>query len=91
MATRPDLSGRHTETLERIFRHPVSHNLEWHDVVSLLDSVGTVVEERNGRLKVDIGSETQTFDRPKEHGTIDAQEVVDIRRMLEHAGIVPQP
>jgi len=27
------------QRVERIFRHPVSHNIEWHDVLSLLEGV----------------------------------------------------
>jgi hypothetical protein len=90
MADEISVGGHHLRTLERIYRHPVGHNIEWHDVLSLLETVGTVVEEHNGRLKVDIGSESETFDRPKTHDTIDAQQVVDLRRMLERAGITPE-
>jgi len=89
MASGFDLIGHHRETLEQIFGHPLSHNIEWHDVLSLLESIGTAVEERNGRIRVEVGSETETFDRPKEHGTIDAQQVVDLRHMLQRAGVVP--
>ena len=82
------LSGHHGRTLEKLFAHPVSHNVEWHDVVSLLEHVGTVEREHDGRYKVTVGSETQTFDRPRHHeNVLDEQQVVDVRRMLETAGI----
>jgi hypothetical protein len=32
----PHLNGCHRHTYEAIFRYPASHNLEWHDVRSLL-------------------------------------------------------
>jgi len=35
-----------------------------------------------------VGSETGTFDRPR-HDDIDAQQVVDLRRMLRGAGMLP--
>ena len=40
----PHLNGRHQHTYEAIFRHPAAHNLEWHDVRSLLAVLAEVVE-----------------------------------------------
>jgi len=79
------LSNHHRNTLRQIFQHPVSHNIEWHAVVSLLDAVGSTVEQRGGKVAVTIGSETEYFDPPA-HKDIDAQAVVDLRRMLSNAG-----
>jgi hypothetical protein len=56
-----ELDGHHRATVEKIFSHPVSHNIQWHDVLSLLKEVGTVTEEHDGRHKVTLGSETETF------------------------------
>jgi hypothetical protein len=83
-----ELDGHHRSTVEKIFGHPVSHNIQWHDVLSLLQSVATVTEEHDGRYKVTLGSETQTFDAPRHHD-IDEQQVTDLRRMLKGAGITP--
>jgi hypothetical protein len=83
-----DLSPNHHDTLMQIFQHPVSHNIEWHSVESLLAKIGTVVHEHDGRFKVTLGDEIETFDKPK-HKDIDAQQVVDLRRMLKNAGFAP--
>lgn len=83
------LNRHHRATVEAIFRHPVGHNIEWHDVLSLLERVGSVVEGKNGRFTVTIGSETQTFDQPRHHDA-DVQQVLDVRRMLEGVGITPE-
>jgi hypothetical protein len=88
MKERSELDGHHRATLEKIFNHPVSHNIQWHDVLSLLVSVGTVTAERDGRYAVTLGDETETFDAPRHHD-IDEQQVVDLRRMLKGAGITP--
>jgi hypothetical protein len=90
MAEGGQLDGHHRATVEKIFNHPVGHNIQWHDVLSLLQSVGTVTEERDGRYRVTLGSETETFDAPR-HADIDEQQVVDLRRMLKGAGITPKP
>jgi hypothetical protein len=82
------LEAHHRATVEKIFGHPVSHNIQWHDVLSLLEKVGTVSEGHDGRYKVTLGSETQTFDAPRHHD-IGEQQVIDLRRMLKGAGINP--
>jgi hypothetical protein len=78
------LSSHHRTTLRQIFQHPVSHNIEWHAVVSLLEAVGSV-EQRGGKVAVTIGSQTEYLDPPA-HKDIDAQAVVDLRRLLSTAG-----
>ncbi len=79
------LNNHHRDTLEKISRHPVSHNIEWLDVLSLLEVVGSVDESHDGKYVVTIGAETETFERPK-HKDVDTQVVVDLRRMLQSAG-----
>ena len=60
------LSSRHRDTVERIFSQPPSGNIEWRGVVSLLETIGTVTHEHNGKLKVSLGSETEVLPAP--HG-----------------------
>jgi hypothetical protein len=88
MTDAPKLDSHHRKTVERLFAHPTSHNIQWHDVVSLLRAVADVEEGHDGRTKVTLGGETQTFDAPRGHD-IDTQQVVDLRRMLSGAGIQP--
>lgn len=79
------LNNHHRTTLLKIVNHPASHNIEWPDVLSLLDVVGHVEHGRVGRLTVTVGSETQTFDRANDKN-LDVQAIVDLRRMLHGAG-----
>jgi hypothetical protein len=79
------LNNHHRDTLEKILRHPTSHNVEWLDVLSLLEVVGSVNESHDGKFVVTLGSETETFERPK-HKDVDVQVVIDLRRMLHSAG-----
>ena len=83
------LDGHHRATVEKIFRHPMSHNIQWHDVLSLLESAGTVVKGHDDKYTVTLGSETESFEVPRHHD-IDEQQVVDLRRMLKAAGISPE-
>jgi hypothetical protein len=79
------LTSHHRTTLEKILQHPAGHNIEWHDVLSLLRAVGTVVEHHDGKVTVTVGADTRVFDVPA-HKDIDVQTVVDLRRMLNAAG-----
>ena len=54
-----DLNNHHRDTLLRIFQHPTSHNIEWRAVASLLEVVGTIEEHRDGRFRVQIGSDLE--------------------------------
>ena len=79
------LSNHHRRTLEQILQHPVSHNIEWPAVLSLLEAVGSVKESHDGKFAVTIAGETETIERPK-NKDIDTQLIVDLRRMLSSAG-----
>jgi len=82
------LDGRHRDTLRRIFEHPTSHNIEWHEVTSLLESVGTVTVRHDGKVAIKLGPELE-FLEPPVGKDVDDQMVVDLRRMLRGAGYSP--
>jgi hypothetical protein len=83
-----NLDAHHRVTVDKIFQHPVSHNIEWHDVLSLLFGLDAVTKEHDGRLSVSLGPETERFDlRGRD---LDEQQVIDLRRMLRNAGITPE-
>ena len=83
-----DLNHHHRVTLEKIFRHPLSGNVEWRQVLSLLEAVGTTTQEHNGKVKVELGGETEVF-QPPDGKDVDRQLIVDLRRMLTNAGLEP--
>lgn len=90
MSTQPEhLSNHHRNTLRQLFQHPVSHNIEWRAVLSLLEAIGSVDENRDGKAAITLGSNTEFLDPPV-HKDIDARTVVDLRRMLSSAGYGPQ-
>ena len=82
------LSSHHRNTVEKIFitrRAPTSSG---EQVVSLLEEIGTVTHEHNGKLKVTVGPETEVL-APPQGKDVDIQMVVDLRRMLTPAGFAP--
>jgi len=82
------LDGRHRDTLRQIFEHPTSHNIEWREVMSLLEAVGTVTVRHDGKVAVKIGSAQEFLEAPAGKD-VDDQMVVDLRRMLTSAGYRP--
>jgi hypothetical protein len=79
-----EVHGNHRATLEKILRQPASGNIEWREVKSLLDAVGATIEEPSGKLKVILGGETEVLEPPRGKD-IDAQMIVDLRRMFTRA------
>jgi len=84
-----EVHGHHRKTLEKILGHPAGGNVDWREVRSLLEAVGTVTEEQNGKVKVALGDETEVFQPPRGKD-VDAQTIVDLRRMLTRAGFAPE-
>jgi hypothetical protein len=74
--------------MAHIFRHPLSHNIEWHAVLSLLNAVATVQETHRGHYLVTIGRHTESFERPR-HKDVGAEELASLRRLLRSAGYGP--
>ena len=83
-----DLNHHHRDTLEKIFRHPLSGNLESRQVLSLLAAVGTTTREPNGKVKVELGGQTEVL-QPPDGKDVDRQLIVDLRRLLTNAGLEP--
>jgi hypothetical protein len=79
------LSGHHRDTLVQIFQRQTNYNLEWHDVVSLLEEIGSIEQQHDDMFLFRIGQETEVLRRPSGKD-IDGQQLVDLRRVLASAG-----
>jgi hypothetical protein len=79
-----ELDSHHRATLEKLLGHE-GRNVEWRDVRSLLEAVGTVSEEHDGKLKVTLGDRTEML-RPPHGKDVDPQMLVDVRGLLTDAG-----
>jgi hypothetical protein len=79
------LSSHHRDTLLQIFQEKTNHNVEWHDVVSLLQEVGSIEQQHDDMFLFRLGDETEVLRRPSEKD-IDGQQLVDLRRILTSGG-----
>lgn len=77
-----DLSGAYLRTYEKIFQHPVSHNLEWRELRSLLSHMGQLIEESNGHFKFIRNGHTLALHRPQSKDIADIDELMAVRHFL---------
>lgn len=89
MSLPPTLSAAHQHTFQTIFQHPVSHNLQWHDVYAMFRQLGQVEEESNGHFKVTLNGQTLVFSPPRKKDISDSDDVMKIRHFLERTAPPP--
>lgn len=78
------------KTVEAIFAHPVSANIQWRDIEALFVELGAEITEREGsRLAVVLFGEVRVFHRPHPGPDTDKGAVASIRRWLEQHGVKP--
>ncbi len=82
------MNHKHRNVLHALFAHPVSSNIEPRLVFALIEELGgEVTHGGHGQVKIKLNGHT--------HGFHDAQhafakeEVIDLRKFLELAGIDP--
>lgn len=83
------LTGSHRHTFEALFRHPLSHNIPWHDVYSLFARLGQVSEEANGSLKVTRNGQILVLRPPRLKDISETSELVELRHFLERSANPP--
>ena len=89
MAEEPKLDHHHRQTAERLFRHPTSHNIQWHDVFSLLEVVGEGRETKHGSYEIKVGDKLEVLHGPMGRDLTE-EHVHDVRKVLKEAGITPE-
>src|ERR1700728_167667 len=85
---RTAIHGAHLRTLEALFRHPTAHNLEWMDVVALIEKIGSAHQEANDKFAFDVGGEHYRMRKPHTKD-LTSSEVGDLRHFLQRAGWAP--
>jgi hypothetical protein len=83
MNSSSSLTGSHLRTYNTIFQHPVSHNLEWRAVRSLMGRLGDVTEELNGNLKVMRNGQTLVLHPHHTKDVAEVEELMTLRHFIE--------
>ncbi len=80
------LDHHHRLTAQKLFNHPLCHNIQWHDVCSLLGRFGDVHETHRGNWAVTIEGETTSFGSTRTRDLTEDQ-VVKVRHFLRSLGV----
>ena len=84
------MERKHLHTLEVVFAHPTSANIQWQDVEALFDELGAEISEREGsRVAIVLFNEVRVFHRPHPSPNTDKGAIASIRKWLEQHGVVP--
>lgn len=84
------MNKRHRRILDTIFAQPISGNIKWREVESLLKTLGATLTERAGsRVSVSLNDRIIVLHRPHPSPNIDKGAVRDLRKFLQSAGITP--
>lgn len=82
------MSNKHRHVLEAIFRDPVSSNIQWREVESLLTHLGATVEPGHGAWFRILLNRHEFFVHHPHHGNEFAkQEIKHLRECLAGAGV----
>jgi hypothetical protein len=84
------MSHKHENLLRSMFHDPVSGNIHWREVESLLRHVGAEIEQLSGaRLRVTLNGVEGILHRPHHSNVLDKSSVKHVREYLAHARITP--
>jgi hypothetical protein len=84
------MSHKHEHLLQTIFQDPISANIHWRDIESLLKHVGAEIESLAGaRIRVKLNGAEGILHRPHHGNTLDKSAVRHLREYLAHARMTP--
>jgi hypothetical protein len=83
------LDHHHRITAQKVFGHPLNHNIQWHDVCSLLARFGEVHETHRGNWAVTVEGDTVSFGSTRTRDLTEDQ-VIKVRNFLRSIGFTPE-
>ena len=82
------MSHKHQHLLQTIYHDPISANIHWREIESLLSHLGASVESAHGgRFRVVLNRVEVFLHLPHNNSTCGKQEIKQIREFLAHAGV----
>ncbi len=84
------MSHKHVNFIRAIFQDPISGNIHWREVESLLHHLGASIESLSGaRVRVLLNGAEGILHRPHHSNVLDRQAVKHLREYLAHARVTP--
>jgi len=82
--------GRHLSQLQTLFQDPISNNIHWREIESLLHHLGASIEPAHGsRFRVQLNQKEDYLHHPHQTSTCSKQLIKQVRQFLTDAGIKP--
>jgi len=82
------MSHKHQRVLNAIFQEPISCNIHWRDIESLLHHLGANIQSGHGaRMRVVLNGVEGTLHRPHHSGACSRHDIRGLREYLTSAGI----
>ena len=82
------MSHKHEQLLKLIFHDPISGNIHWREIESLLHHLGADIEPSHGaRFKVTLNKVEAFLHHPHNSSTCSRTDIKSIREVLTHAGV----
>ncbi len=84
------VSHKHENLLRAIFHDPISGNIHWREIESLLHHLGAAIEPLSGaRMRVKLHGHEGILHRPHHGNTLGRQDIQHLREYLSHARATP--
>jgi hypothetical protein len=84
------MSHKHEKLIRAIFHDPISGNIHWREIESLLSHLGATIEPLSGaRVRVQLNGAEGILHHPHHSNVLDRQEVRHLREYLARARITP--
>jgi hypothetical protein len=84
------MSHKHDNLIRAIFHDPISGNIQWREIESLLRHLGATVESLSGtRVRMKLNGHEGVLHRPHGGNTLGRQDVLHLREYLAHARVTP--
>ena len=84
------MSHKYEKLIRAIFHDPVSGNIHWREIESLLNHLGENVEQLSGaRLRVVLNGVEGILHRPHHSNVLGRQDIRHLREYLASARITP--
>lgn len=84
------MSHKQENLLRALFHDPISGNIHWREVESLLRHVGADIEQLSGgRIRARLNGAEGILHRPHHGNTLDRSSVRHLREVLAHMRVTP--
>lgn len=84
------MSHKHINLIRAIFHDPVSGNIHWREIESLLHHLGASITAGHGaRFHVKLNGFDEVLHHPHQGSAYGKQEVKSLREFLARAGVTP--